>query len=104
MKPKGESFIPIEATFIDELSGMAMVKYLDLKTGGVNTIKMRVIMNIQFLDVMTKSSKYPIFYRNESSDVLKLRSIGYYRVVTSNIWSHTMNSDYYRHCVRSLIS
>ena len=74
-------FISIEAPFIDELSGMVIVKLLDLKMGGVNKIKVKVIRNVGFLDVTNNSSEQLIFNRSESLGV----SIGYYKVIQSNI-------------------
>ena len=46
-----------------------MVKLLDMKTGGVNTVKLKLIRNVEFLDVTTYSSEKLIFSKNESLDV-----------------------------------
>ena len=67
---------------------MAMVKLLDLKTGDVNTIKVKVIRNVEFLKVTNISSEQFIFNKNELLDALDLRSIGYYKVNQSNFQYH----------------
>ena len=51
LKPGEERFVPIKAPFIDDLSGMAMVKKLDLMTGVVSEISVKVIQNEVLLDV-----------------------------------------------------
>ena len=83
-----QKFILIEATFIDKLSGTTMVKLLDLKTGGVHTIKIKVVRNVGFLDMTNNSSEHLISHKNKSLGVLDLRSIGYYKVKQNNIQHH----------------
>ena len=70
---------------------MALVKLLYLKTVGVNTSKVRVDKNVEFLDVTNNSSEQLILNKNESLGVLDLRSIGYYKVKQSNI-QHNLES------------
>ena len=61
IKTKGREFISTEAPFIDELSGMTMVKLLDLKGGSVNAINVTIIRNLGLLDVTNNSSEQLIF-------------------------------------------
>ena len=42
-----------------------MVKLLDLKTGGVNMIKVKVFRKVGFLHMISNSSELVIFNRNE---------------------------------------
>ena len=65
-----------------------MVKLLDLKMTGINTIKVKIIKNVGFLDVTNNSLEQLILNRNESFGVLDLRSIRYYKVKQSNIQHH----------------
>ena len=39
----------MDMPFIDEMSGLAMIKLLDLKTGCTNMIKVKFITNTRFL-------------------------------------------------------
>ena len=43
--PKLQKMVVVEAPFIDELSGMAMVKILDMKEQTTNMIKLKFIRN-----------------------------------------------------------
>ena len=57
-----------------------MVTLLDLKTGGVNTIKVKVVRSVGFLHVTNNSLQQLICNKKESLGVVDLRSCGYYKV------------------------
>ena len=46
--PKSQKMVIVEVPFIEELSGMAMVKILDMKEQTTNMIKLKFIQNKQF--------------------------------------------------------
>ena len=46
--PELQKMVIIEAPFIEELSGMAMVKILDMKEQTTNMIKLKFVRNLQF--------------------------------------------------------
>ena len=46
--PKSQKMVIVEAPFIEELSGMAMVKILDMKEQTTNVIKLKFIRNKAF--------------------------------------------------------
>ena len=84
LKPREQKFIEI-----DEISGLTLFKLLDLKTGCTNTIKVKFIRNLGFLDVTNNSSALLIFTKDETLGILDLRSIGYYKVKQSIIQHHS---------------
>ena len=45
LKPKEKKFIKIEATFIDEISGLAIVKILDSREQCTAVLKLKFIKN-----------------------------------------------------------
>ena len=47
-----------------------MVNLLDLKTGGVNTINVKVIRNLEFLDVINNFSELLMFITFEKHWIL----------------------------------
>ena len=53
--PKSQKMVLIEAPFIEELSGMAMVKILDIKEQTTNMIKLKFIRNKAALKVTNKT-------------------------------------------------
>ena len=58
--------------FKDEISKLAMIKLLDLKTSFTNIIKVKFIRNTGFLDVSNNSSKKIIFGKDESLGIVDL--------------------------------
>ena len=51
LKPRKQRLITIDVPFTDDISGLAMIKLLDLKTGFTNMINVKFIRNTGFLDV-----------------------------------------------------
>ena len=54
VKPKERKFIKIEAPFVDEISGLAIVKMLDSKEQCRVVMKLKCIRNQAYLDVTNK--------------------------------------------------
>ena len=52
--PKTQKMVIIEAPFVEELSGMAMVKILDIKEQTLNMIKLKFIRNKAVLKILAK--------------------------------------------------
>ena len=55
--PKSQKMVIVEAPFIKELSGMAMVRILDLKEQTTNMIKLKFIQNKEFLKITTRHTE-----------------------------------------------
>ena len=55
--PKSQKMVIIEAPFIEDLSGMAMVKILDMKVQTTNMIKLKFIQNKGVLKITNKTHK-----------------------------------------------
>ena len=52
--PTSQKMVMVEAPFIEELSGMAMVKILDMKMQTTNMIKLKFIWNKVVLKITNK--------------------------------------------------
>ena len=74
-----ESFIKIEAPFIDEISGLVMAKMLDKKEHGYINAKTQVCENIATLDVANISFETVVFNPKEMLGFFYLRSVGSYK-------------------------
>ena len=74
MKPKEQKFVKVEAPFIDEISGLAIVKILDKLTQSMMMLKVKYLA---MLDIMNSSSIIVILSPTEAIGVLDLRSFGY---------------------------
>ena len=78
--PKLQKIVIIEAPFIEELSGMAMVKILDIKEQTTNMIKLKFIRNKAVLKVTNKTHETVTFGRTEMMGIVDLRSLGFYKI------------------------
>ena len=86
--PASQKMVMIEAPFIKELSGMAMVKTLDMKTQATNMIKLKFIWNKVVLKVKNKTCKTITFGRAEMMGVVDLRSLGFYKIKQEVLQEH----------------
>ena len=64
--PKLQKMVIIEAPFIEELSGMALVKILDMKEQTTNMIKLKFIRNKAVLKITNKTHNSVTFWRNRN--------------------------------------
>ena len=78
----------IEAPFIKELSGMAMVKISDMKEQITNMIKLKFIQNKAALKIINKTLKTVAFGRTEMMGILDLRSLGFYKIKQEVLQEH----------------
>ena len=78
----------IEAPFIEELSGMAIVKILDMKEQTTNMIKLKFIRNKAVLKVTNKTQETVTFRRPEMMGIIDLRSLGFYKIKQEVLQEH----------------
>ena len=70
----------IEAPFIDEISGIAIVKMLDSKEPCTVVLKLKFIRNRASLDVTNNTQETVIFDPKQMLGILDLISFGYYKI------------------------
>ena len=80
LKLKERKFIKIEAPFVDEISGLAIVKMLDSKEQCTVVLKLRFVRNQASLDVTDNMQESVIFEPNQMLGILDLRSLGYNKI------------------------
>ena len=78
----------IEAPFIEELSGMAMVKILDMKEQTTRMIKLKFIWNKAVLKITNKTHETVTFGRTEMVGSVDLRSLGFYKIKQEVLQEH----------------
>ena len=86
--PKLQKMVTIEAPFIEELSGMAMVKILEVKEQTTNMIKLKFIRNKAVLKVTNKTHESVTFGRTKMMGILDLRSLGFYKIKQEVLQEH----------------
>ena len=80
LKPNEQKLIKVKAPFIDEISGLAIVR---ISAGGTHStllLKLKFMQNKAILDITNKGTNNIIFKLEEMIGIIDLRSIGYYRI------------------------
>ena len=80
LKPNEQKLIKVKAPFVDEISGMAIIKILDGGTYSTLLIKLKFTCNKAILDIVNKGKDTLIFKPEEMIGVVDLRSLGYYKI------------------------
>ena len=80
VKPKERNFIKIEAPFVDEISGLAIVKILDSKEQCMIVLELKFVRNCASLDITNNTQETVIFEPKQMLGILDLRSLGYYKI------------------------
>ena len=79
VKPGEKKLIPTESPFIEEISGMAIVKIVDQGQKMLMMLKLKLIRNKAMLDITNNTRETIIFDKETSISILDLRSLGYYK-------------------------
>ena len=80
LKPKEQKLIKVKAPFIDEISGLAIVKILDGSIYSTMLLKLKFMCKTAMLDIVNNSPGTLIFKPEEMLGILDLRSLGYYKI------------------------
>ena len=80
LKPNEQKLIKSKASFVDEISGMAMIKILDRGTYSTLLIKLKFTHNRAILDIVNKGKDTMIFKPEEMIGIIDLRLLGYYKI------------------------
>ena len=74
----------VKAPFVDEISGLAIIKILDGGTYSTLLIKLKFTCNRAILDIMNKGKDTMILRPEEMIGIIDLRSLGYYKIKQGN--------------------
>ena len=83
-----QKMVVIEAPFVEELSGMAIVKILDVKEQTTNMIKLKFIRNKAVFKITNNTHKTVTFGQTEMIGVVDLRSLGFYKLKQEVLQEH----------------
>ena len=92
--PKAQKMVVIEAPYIEELSGMAIVKILDMKEQVTSMIKLKFIRNKTVFKITNNMHITVNFGQTEMIGVVDLRLLGFYRIKargTPRTFRHTLS-------------
>ena len=80
LKPKEPWLIKVEAPFIDEISGLAIIKVLDKNTQSTMMLKLKFMQNLSMLAIPNSGLDTIMFDPTEMLGILALRSLGNYKI------------------------
>ena len=80
LKHTEQKIIEVKAPFIDEISGLAIIKILDGNTYSTMELKLKFIHNTTMLDIVNNGTDTIIFKPEEMLGILDLRSLGYHKI------------------------
>ena len=86
--------IKVTAPFVDEISGLAIVKILDGGTHSTLLIKLKFTCNAAVIDMVNNGLETMIFRPEEILGIVDLMSLGYYKIKQGILQQHL--SKYYR--------
>ena len=78
----------VEAPFIEELSGIAMVKILNMKEQTTNMVKLKFIRNKAALKITNKTHETVTFDKTKIMGIVDLGSLGFYKIKQEVLWEH----------------
>ena len=94
LKPKEQKLIEVEAPFIDEILGLAIIKILDGSTYRSMWTKLKFIHNAAILDIVNTGTEEIIFKPKGMLGIVDLRLLGYYKIKQGILQQNL--SKYYR--------
>ena len=94
LKPKEQKLIKVKAPFIDEISGLAIIKILDGSIYSTMLVKLKFTCNLAILDIVNNGTETIIFKQEEMVGIVDLRSLGYYKIKQGILQQNL--SKYYR--------
>ena len=80
LKPKEQKMIKVKAPFIDEISGLAIIKILDGSTFSTMLTELKLTCNAAILEIVNNGTETIIFKPEEMIGIVDLRSLGYYEI------------------------
>ena len=80
LKPNEQKLMKVKAPFVDEISGMVIIKIIDGCTYSTLLIKLKFTCNRAILDIMNKGKNNMILRPKEMIGIIDLRSLGYYKI------------------------
>ena len=83
-----QKMVVIEAPSVEQLSGMAVVKILDMKEQATNMIKLKFLRNKAVLKITNKTHKTVTYEWTKMIGVVDLRSLGFYKIKQEVLQEH----------------
>ena len=80
LKPDEQKLVKVRAPFVDEISGLAIIKIIDGKTNSTLLMKLKFTCNKAVLDIKNAGKDTMILSPKEMIGIIDIRSLGYYEI------------------------
>ena len=80
LKPDEQKLVKVRALFVDEISGLAIIKIIDGSTNSTLLIKLKFMHNKAVLDIKNAGKDTMILNPKEMIGIVDIRSLGYYKI------------------------
>ena len=80
LKPNEQKLVKVRAPFIDEISGLAIIKIIDGSTNSTLLIKLKFTCNKAVLDIKNAGKDTMILKPKEMIGIVDIRPLGYYKI------------------------
>ena len=91
LKTDEKKLVKVKALFVDEISGLAIIKIIDEKTNSTLSIKLKFTHNKAILDIGNIGKDTMILHPKEMIGIVDIRSLGYYKIKQGNCVSTLTN-------------
>ena len=95
LKPNEQKLVKVRALFVDDISGLAIIKIIDGKTNSTLLIKLKFTCNKAVLDKKNAGKDTMILNPKEMIGIADIRSLGYYNIKQGILQQNL--SKYYRY-------
>ena len=80
LKPDEQKLVKVRAPFIDEISGLAIIKIIDGSTNSTLLIKLKFTCSKAVLDIKNAGKDTMILKLKGMIGIVDIRSLGYYKI------------------------
>ena len=80
LKPNEQKLVKVRAPFVEEITGLAIIKIIDGKTNSTLLINLKFMCNKAVLDIMNAGKDTIILNPKEMIGIVEIRSLGYYKI------------------------
>ena len=94
LKPNEQKLVKVRAPFVDDISGLAIIKIIDGRTNSTLLIKLKFTCNKAVLDMKNAGKDTMILNPKEMIGIVDIRSLGYYKIKQGILQQNL--SKYYR--------
>ena len=80
LKPDEQKLVKVKAPFVDEISGLAIIKIIDGSTYTTLLVKLKFTCNKAVLDIKNTGKETMFLRPKEMIGIVDIRSFGYYKI------------------------